>query len=238
MRGVVLAGGNGLRLKPLTDITNKHLLPVYDRPMIHYPLDTLRLFGIEDVLIVTGGKYVGAFSEYLGDGSALGMNLSYKVQKESRGIADALSYAREFAQNDPVLTILGDNIFSETIAEISLPEKNEHACIWVKRVPKAERFGVLTEGKQSHIVEKPRSAPNGLAVTGLYLYPSDVFSFIETLVPSGRGELEITDVNNHFLSKGRCKINVLTEDTFWSDAGTFDSLHDASHWVRERGGER
>lgn len=227
MKGVILAGGKGTRLAPLTEIVNKHLLPVYDRPMVMYPLETLKSLGVTDILLVSGGEHIGSFIEFLGDGSGHGVSLTYRVQTAAGGIAQALSLAKDFAQNEHIAAILGDNVFGP----LKTPILNaSHAHLWVKRVPNAGRFGVVM-GK--HIVEKPKGVTVGDAVTGLYVYPPDVFAVIDTLRPSARGELEITDVNNEYLSEGRCGLTRLGDETFWSDAGTFESLMHASEWARQ-----
>lgn len=225
MKGVILAGGTGSRLYPLTAVVNKHLLPVYDRPMILYPLETLRSFGIDDVLIVSGGEHIGRFIEFLGDGSPWGVSLSYRVQKEAGGIAAAAALAEGFAAGGPVTIILGDNVFGPLKAQ----PVSDRARLWVKEVSDANRFGVLYDGR---IVEKPADITEGNAVTGIYQYPADVFDVVRRCSPSARGELEITDVNNEYLRQGRCDVVQLAEEDFWSDAGTFESLARASVWAR------
>jgi len=256
MRGVILAGGYGTRLRPLTLVTNKHLLPVYDKPMIMYPLDTLISLGIKDILIVSGGEHIGKFIELLGDGSRFGITLTFKVQESAGGIADALSRAKDFSHGEPLAVILGDNVFGiDNILEKLSPTQEvdgytepysnlfslESAAIVIKKVEGASRFGVLMgetwedEGKNHYeIVEKPAGVETGDAVTGLYFYPPEVFEVIESLTPSARGELEITDVNNYFIRKNICRICRLGDDDFWSDAGTFESLLTSANWVRMR----
>lgn len=236
MKGVILAGGQGTRLRPLTNVTNKHLLPVYAKPMILYPMETLKTAGITDIMIVTGGNYVGRFAEFLGTGDKYGVNLSYKVQKEAGGIAEALGLTQSFVGNNKVLAILGDNIFDNTKIEWKTIEENE-AMIFGKEVNDPERFGVITyEGKNVNegsiiaIDEKPKKPKSKIAVVGLYQYPPDVFDFIKTLKPSTRGELEITDVNNFYLNDKRLKFCNI--GGFWSDAGTFDSLFKSSQWAK------
>ena len=232
MKGVILCGGKGTRLSPLTDITNKHLLPIYNKPMILFPLETLKSLGVKDILIVTGGEYIGRFAEYLGDGSKFGVNLTYKVQKEANGIAGALGLAESFVGGDKVAVILGDNIFDNIIFFGSLEDNN--ACLYIKEVEDPERFGVVNLKEDRTIIEieeKPKEPKSNLAVTGLYVYPPDVFDIIKTLKPSERGELEITDVNNYYIKEGRCKSATITG--FWSDAGTFDSLLKSSNWIKE-----
>lgn len=226
--GVILAGGHGTRLRPLTYITNKHLIAVYNKPMVEYPLQTLISAGMKDILIVSGGENIGSFAEYLKDGANYGVKLTYKVQTEAGGIAQALSLAEDFAQGEDILVILGDNIFAPL--KIDPPEPG-NACLWLKEVEKPERFGVaeIKDGKLVGIEEKPTKPKTSLAVTGLYYYPPEVFDFIKTLKPSARGELEITDVNNYFISKDRCEYRLV--DNFWSDSGTFESLLTSSLWA-------
>lgn len=221
MKGVILAGGNGTRLRPLTYVANKHLLPVYDKPMILYPIQTLRDMGVTEIMIVSGGEYIGVFAEYLKDGSEHGVKLTYRVQKEAGGIAQALMLAEDFAKDGQFAVILGDNIFEKPV----IPPPG--CGLVLKQVPDAERFGVFHERK---IVEKPKKPKSNMAVTGLYFYTPEIFNFIKTLKPSARGELEITDVNNWCLEN----LNTYTVeyDGFWSDAGTFESLFKSSEWAR------
>lgn len=234
MKGVILAGGKGTRLRPLTLVANKHLLPVYNKPMILYPLETLKAWAIKEILIVTGGEYIGRFAELLGDGSRFGVSLTYRVQEEAGGIAQALGLAEDFADDQGVMVILGDNIFDKDSIvnrETIKLDNPDRACIFAKQVPDPNRFGVVVfEGDEAkHIFEKPTEHVSDWAVTGLYYYPNDVFGVIKTLEPSARGELEITDVNNYYLKDGR--LDVAKIDGFWSDAGTFDSLLESSNWV-------
>lgn len=223
MKGVILAGGNGTRLRPLTYLTNKHLLPVYDKPMIVYPLDTLKGMGITDILIVSGGNHLGSFTDFLGDGSEYGVKLTYKVQKEAGGIAQALLLAEDFVGDGQFAVILGDNIFGEIID----PPTPGKCMIVIKEVANPSRFGVFHD---MNIIEKPKEPASNSAVTGLYVYTPDVFEFVKTLSPSARGELEITDVNNWCLKNNNTEI--LIYDGFWSDAGTFDSLFTSSEWAK------
>lgn len=229
MKGIILAGGKGTRLLPLTAITNKHLLPIYNKPMVLYPLETLLACGISDILIVTGPHYEEHFIKLLKHGEDLGARISYAIQEEASGIAHALSMGRAFAENQSVAVILGDNIFSDTgaIADgvrkfIAAGEKG--AKIFLKEVPDASRFGIaeLQEGKIASIEEKPRQPKSNLAVTGLYLYDAEVFNVIDGLAPSARGEYEITDVNKRYLANNRVEYEIVKGD--WTDAGTFDSL--------------
>jgi glucose-1-phosphate thymidylyltransferase len=232
MRGIILAGGTGSRLFPLTKVTNKHLLPVYDKPMIYYPLRTLVSAGITDVMIVSGRGHAGHFLELLGSGAEFGVNLTYEIQEKAGGIAQALGLAEKWADDRAVAVILGDNIFQDDVKN-DVASFKEGAKIFLKTVPDAERFGVaeLDRDRVLSIEEKPKKPKSNYAVTGLYLYDADVFSIIRTLIPSGRGELEITDVNNAYLKKGIMQYTILKG--FWSDAGTFDSLIRASVLVQQ-----
>ena len=232
MKGIMLAGGTGSRLFPLTKITNKHLLPVYDKPMICYPLQTLVNAGIDEILIVSGRGHVGHFLELLGSGSKDGIRLSYEIQDGAGGIAQALGLARHFADNDDIAVILGDNIFEDSIQE-AVQSFRSGARIFLKEVPDASRFGVaeVSGEKIVSIEEKPTHPKSNLAVTGLYIYDDEVFDVISNLRPSQRGELEITDVNNQYIRKGAMTFSLLTG--FWSDAGTFDSLLRAAMIVQQ-----
>ncbi len=236
MKGVVLAGGTGSRLFPLTKITNKHLLPIYDKPMIYYPIQTLVDAGIEDILIVTGGRNSGDFLRLLANGKEFGLkHIHYTYQEGEGGIADALNLAEHFADGHSVCVILGDNIVEKSIKaavdEFRVQEKG--ARILLKEVEDAERFGVA-ELKGDRIVgieEKPSHPKSNWAVTGLYMYDASVFTKIKTLKPSGRGELEITDVNNAYIREGAMEYSYL--DGWWTDAGTFDSLLRATNLVAQ-----
>lgn len=232
MRGIILAGGTGSRLFPLTKVTNKHLLPVYDKPMIYYPLQTLVNAGIKDIMIVSGRGHAGHFLELLGSGAEFGVNLTYEIQEKAGGIAQALGLAERWADKDAVAVILGDNIFQDDVKN-DVASFGNGAKIFLKEVPDAERFGVAELGKDRviSIEEKPKQPKSNYAVTGLYLYDPEVFSIIRTLKPSGRGELEITDVNNAYLKKGMMQYAILKG--YWSDAGTFDSLLRASVLVQK-----
>jgi glucose-1-phosphate thymidylyltransferase len=237
MKGVVLAGGTGSRLYPLTRVTNKHLLPVYDKPMIYYPLQTLLDAGIQDILIVTGGQSAGDFLRLLRNGKDLGLDhLSFAYQEGEGGIADALRLAEHFAHGEKICVILGDNIIEGTIAAAKqrFDQQECGATILLKEVPEPERFGVVAfeDGKIVRIEEKPRVAPSPYVVIGIYFYDTTVFDRIRGLRPSRRGELEITDVNNSYLREGLLNCEFL--DGWWSDAGTFDSLWRASCLVRDR----
>lgn len=232
MKGIILAGGTGSRLFPLTKITNKHLLPVYDKPMICYPLNTLIDAGIDDIMIVSGRGHVGHFLELLGSGSELGVRLSYEIQEGAGGIAQALGLAERWASDDAVTVILGDNIFEDSVKD-AVQSFKAGARVFLKEVTDAQRFGVaeVTGDRIVGIEEKPKFPKTNLAVTGLYIYDSDVFRIIRDLKPSGRGELEITDVNNAYIRKEAMTFSRLSG--FWSDAGTFDSLLRASVQVKE-----
>ena len=232
MKGVILAGGTGNRLYPLTKVTNKHLLPVYDKPMIYYPMETLINAGIKDIMIVSGRGHAGHFLELLGSGVDYGVHFTYEIQEKAGGIAQALSLAEDFVDGDSVTVILGDNIFQDNI-EKDVANFNSGAKIFLKEVSDAQRFGVaeLKGEKVIGIEEKPKVPKSNFAVTGLYIYGSDVFDAVKTLKPSGRGELEITDVNNYYISTGDMEYGVL--EGFWSDAGTFESLLRAGVLVQQ-----
>jgi glucose-1-phosphate thymidylyltransferase len=232
MRGIILAGGTGSRLFPLTKVTNKHLLPVYDKPMIYYPLRTLVNAGITDIMIVSGRGHAGHFLELLGSGAEFGVNLTYEIQEKAGGIAQALGLAERWADDEAVAVILGDNIYQDEVKN-DVASFKTGAKIFLKEVPDAERFGVAELGTDRvlSIEEKPKKPKSNYAVTGLYLYDADVFSIIRTIKPSGRGELEITDVNNAYLKKDMMQYAILKG--FWSDAGTFDSLIRASVLVQK-----
>ncbi len=241
MKGVVLAGGLGTRLLPLTRITNKHLLPVFDRPMIFYPLQTLINAGITDILLVTGGPHAGDFLRLLGDGHEFGLkHLNYTYQEGEGGIAAALALAEHFADRDKLCVILGDNLIEGSIAAAveRFQQQPQGARIVLKEVPDAERFGVaeLRAGRIVSIEEKPTHPRSHYAVTGIYLYDGRVFDIIRTLRPSARGELEITDVNNWYLARRELACELL--DGWWTDAGTFESLHRAGNLVAESGANR
>jgi len=233
MKGVILAGGTGSRLFPLTKVTNKHLLPIYNKPMIYYPIEILRKAGIKDILIVSGRHHAGHFLELLGRGEELGLRLSYAIQEKEGGIAEALSLAEDFAGNDNITVILGDNIFEDNF-EKDIDSFKEGARIFIKKVEDPERFGVaeLMGNRVINIEEKPKFPKTNYAVTGIYVYDSKVFNIIKTLVRSDRGELEITDVNNKYIHEG--KMDSCLVNGFWSDAGTFESLFNSSKFIREK----
>jgi len=238
MKGVVLAGGLGTRLWPLTKITNKHLLPVYDKPMVYYPLKCLVNAGIKDVLLVTGGNDAGDFLRLLGNGKELGLKeLHYTYQEGEGGIADALRLAEDFADGDKLVVILGDNIIEKDIRQgvANFFSQPKGARIYLKEVPDPERFGVpvIEGGRIVQIEEKPKNPASRYAVIGIYMYDEQVFEFIKSLKPSERGELEITDVNNFYLQQGSLEYQIL--DGWWTDAGTFDSLLKATNLVASGG---
>jgi glucose-1-phosphate thymidylyltransferase len=237
MKGVILAGGLGTRMSPLTKITNKHLLPVYDKPMIYYPLQSLVEAGITDILIVTGGPHAGDFLRLLGNGSEFGLkHLNYTYQEGEGGIAAALRLAEYFCGGEPVCVFLGDNIIEGSIKDAVKEYKRQKrgSKILLKEVPDPERFGVaeIVKGKVKRILEKPKRPLSNYAVIGIYFYDCRVFDIIKTLKPSGRGELEITDVNNRYLELGELSYSILKG--WWTDAGTFDSLRRATNLVAEK----
>lgn len=231
MKGIILAGGTGSRLYPLTKTINKHILPVYRLPMIYYPLQTLIDANINEILIVSGKGHCGQFLELLGDGSEFGVNLSYTVQEKPGGIAQALSLTRKFAKNDNMAVILGDNIFED---RFDFKGFREGAKIYLKEVPNPQRFGTAKlddKGQLIEIIEKPINPPSNFAVTGLYLYDDNVFDIIDCLKPSERNELEITDVNNVYIKERKMDYDII--QGFWSDAGQFESLFRASSFIRD-----
>jgi len=236
MKGVVLAGGLGTRMLPMTRVTNKHLLPVYDRPMIYYPLQQLVHAGIHDILVVTGGDSAGDFLKLLRNGHDFGLeHLRYAYQDGEGGIAEALGLAEYFAAGEPIVVILGDNIFQDPLKDAvdAFGRTSSGAMILLKEVDDPERFGVATvDGDRVvEIVEKPTHPVSRLAVTGCYLYDPRVFDVIQTLRPSGRGELEITDVNNQYIEWGDMQHHVVSG--WWTDAGTVESLRRASNLVAQ-----
>jgi len=238
LKGVVLAGGLGSRLRPLTAVTNKHLLPVYDRPMIYYPIQTLVNAGITDIMIVTGGNSAGDFLKLLGNGKAFGLkHLNYTYQEGEGGIAEALSLVEHFASGEPVCVVLGDNIIEGNITDAARAYRHQGggAKIILKKVPDPHRFGVpeLDGPRVVRIEEKPGAPKSEFAVIGIYMYDNNVFDIIRTLKPSGRGELEITDVNNAYIDRDEMTWEELSG--WWTDAGTFESLLHASKLVAETG---
>jgi glucose-1-phosphate thymidylyltransferase len=241
MKGVVLAGGLGTRLYPLTKITNKHLLPVYNKPMIYYPIQCLVNAGITDILVVTGGNSAGDFLQLLGNGADFGLRrIHYAYQQGEGGIADALKLAESFAEGQSICVVLGDNIIEGNIRKAvdEFRAQGGGAKILLKEVHDPERFGVATVqgGRVLKIVEKPKQPESNLAVIGIYMYDPSVFDICRTLKPSARGELEITDVNNEYLRRGNLTCEVLRG--WWTDAGTFESLYRAATMIREGGANR
>jgi glucose-1-phosphate thymidylyltransferase len=241
MKGIVLAGGTGSRLFPLTKITNKHLLPVYDKPMIYYPIGTLVNAGIRDIMIVTGGRNSGDFLRLLANGKEFGLkHLDYTYQEGEGGIADALSLAEHFADGEKVCVILGDNIIEHNLrrAADDFRRQASGAKILLKEVPDAERFGVaeILGDRIAGIEEKPPQPKSNYAVTGFYFYDATVFEKVKVLKPSDRGELEITDVNNAYIREGTMTYDFL--EGWWTDAGTFDSLRRATNLVAETGANK
>ena len=237
LRGIILAGGLGKRLDSLTRITNKHLLPVYCKPMIYYPIQTLVEAGIRDILIVTGGNNAGDFLRLLGNGAEFGLkHINYTYQRGEGGIAEALNLAEHFAQGEKTIVILGDNLIEKSIKRYveDFVKQGEGAKILLKKVPDPERFGVaeIKGNKIVKIEEKPKKPKSDLAVTGIYMYDPKVFDIIKTLKPSRRGELEITDVNNKYIEWGEMTFDVLSG--WWTDCGTFDSLLRANKLVAQK----
>lgn len=237
MKGIILAGGLGTRLYPLTKITNKHLLPVYDKPMIYYPLQTLVEAGIKDIMIVTGGNHAGDFLKLLGNGREFGLkDISYTYQEGEGGIAAALDLTENFADCDKIVVILGDNLIEGSIKEYvkAFAKQEKGAKVLLKEVPDPERFGVpvFEDGRITCIEEKPKEPKSKYAVTGIYMYDASVYQVIKTLKPSGRGELEISDVNNAYIEAGTLTYDILKG--WWTDAGTFESLYRASTLVVEK----
>lgn len=233
LRGVILAGGSGSRLLPLTKTTNKHLLPVGNEPMIYHPIEKLTMAGITDILIVTGVEHMGQVVNQLGSGKDFGCRFTYKVQDEPGGIAQALGLAEQFAAGHRVVVLLGDNIFGDELAGhiATYEESGKGAMVLLKEVPDPQRFGVarFEDGAIVEILEKPKDPPSKSAITGIYFFDARVFEFIKTLKPSARGELEITDVNNRYLELG--ELAHATLERYWTDAGTHESLARANALV-------
>jgi glucose-1-phosphate thymidylyltransferase len=237
-KGIILAGGSGSRLYPLTSTVSKQLMPVYDKPMIYYPLVTLMLAGIRDILIITTPRDQGAFEELLGDGSNWGLNLSYTVQPEPEGLAQAFILGEEFIGSSPVSLVLGDNIFYGGGFPQQLKnaaEKEKGASLFAYYVQNPERYGVVQfddSGVAQGIEEKPEHSKSNYAVTGLYFYDNNVVDIAKNITPSARGELEITDVNNAYLARGDLRVEVMSRGTAWLDTGTHNSLLDAANFIR------
>lgn len=233
MKGIILAGGLGKRLRPLTYVTNKHLLPIYNYPMIFYPLSTLLKAGIKDILLISGPEHAEGFLKLLGSGKKLKCKFTFEVQEKAGGIAQALGLAKNFVGKDNCCVILGDNIFEDNLRPV-IQKFKEGACVFLKRVKHPERFGVpaIKSRKILRIEEKPKKPKSSYAITGLYLYDSSVFKIIKTLKPSRRGELEITDVNNAYLKQNQLDYQIIKG--YWTDAGTFESLHAANQFVQRK----
>jgi glucose-1-phosphate thymidylyltransferase len=238
MKGIILAGGSGTRLRPLTGALSKQILPVYDKPMIYYPLSVLMLSGIRDILLISSRDHSDSFRTLLGDGSRLGLNISYAEQEQPRGIAEALIIGADFIGDDQVALVLGDNIFHGPRFSVLLDEavrQLDGAVLFGYRVRDPQRYGIGeidAEGRLLSLTEKPRRPRSNLAVTGLYLYDSDVVGIAKNLSPSARGELEITDVNQAYLAQGRARLTELGRGFAWLDMGTHDSLLQAAQYVQ------
>ena len=238
MKGIILAGGRGTRLYPNTNVISKQILPVFDKPMIYYPLSVLMLAGIRDIAIVSTPRDLPLFSNLLGDGSRIGINLNFIEQKEPEGLAHGISISKKFIENDSLCYILGDNIFygqsfSDTLLKSASLKSG--AIIYTYEVLDPSRFGIIevdNQGKPIEIVEKPKNPKSNLAVTGLYFYDNSVVDYVETLKPSSRGELEITDLNNELIRKNKLEIMELGRGSVWLDAGSPDDLLSASEFVK------
>ena len=242
MKGVILAGGLGSRLRPMTLVTNKHLLPVYDRPMIYYPIQALLNAKIDEILVVTGGEHAGDFLKLLKNGKQLGIkHLEYAYQEGEGGIADALKLAEDFADGEKICVVLGDNVIERNVIDAAdrFRAQSSGASLLLKEVPDPHRFGVVRfEGEPgssriTEIIEKPKDPPSSYAVTGIYFYDATVFDIAKEQRPSDRGELEITDVNNAYLKRGDLEYALL--EGWWSDAGTIESLHRVANFIAEGG---
>lgn len=239
MKGVILAGGTGSRLAPLTKVTNKHLLPIFNKPMIYYPLMRMKEMGMSSVLIVTGRGHAGSFLELLGNGSEFGLSLSYEVQEEAGGIAQALALAENFiGDQEKFVVMLGDNIYEDTLkpAFDAFLASDEKGHVFLKEVERPQSYGVprFDGEKISEIIEKPTDPPSQYAVTGCYMYTREVFDFVKNLTPSARGELEISDVNDHYVKNGLMGHTVL--DGFWGDCGeSFEGMMEVSNYIMKKG---
>ena len=234
IKGVLLCGGKGTRLLPATKCLNKHLIPILNRPMVLYPLETLKSFGIEDILLVSGGEHLGGFIDFLSDGSEYKVDITYRVQINAGGIAEALNLAKKFVGDSNVMVVLGDNIYGD-IASFPVDLDSNKAHLWLKEVSDAKRFGVgqFEDDRLIKIIEKPEVPPSDWAVTGLYKYTPEVFDFTKTMKPSMRGEKEITDVNNWYIEQGKCDYTRIPNDKFWRDCGTPESLAEVTKWAIE-----
>ncbi|KKR76434.1 MAG: Nucleotidyl transferase [Candidatus Levybacteria bacterium GW2011_GWA2_40_8] len=238
MKGIILAGGNATRLRPLTWVTNKHLLPIYNKPMIFYPLEAMRKVGIEDVLLVTGSSHAGAFLNLLKNGSEFGLRLTYEIQQEAGGIAQGISLGESFADNQKLLVLLGDNIFGFDLASVAreFEKREKGAMVFGIEMPtESKQYGVIETGEDNKVIsieEKPENPKSNIAQTGIYMYDKRVFSFIKKLKPSSKGELEVTDLNNFYVSEGTMECQIID---WWIDAGTsFDELLRANNLTAEK----
>ena len=234
MKGIILAGGKATRLRPLTKITSKQLLPVFDKPMIYYPIETLVRAGIKEILIIIAPDYSGHFLNLLGSGQQFGVKFTYEIQEEPRGLADAFIIGKNFIDNDNVTMILGDNIFDEDFSS-DIASFKKGALVFGREVPDPQRYGVIEFNKDKNVIsieEKPQLPKSNFAVVGLYVYDSRVVNYAQNLHPSPRGEIEITDLNNIYLRQGELKVK--TFNGFWEDAGTFDSLLRAGNYMAQK----
>jgi len=233
MKGIILAGGKGTRLQPLTNVMNKNLLPVGSKPMIEYPIEKLVEAGISKICIVTGFEHMGRIVELCQSGRKYGADITYRVQEEAGGIAQAIGLCKDFAAGEEICVLLGDNLFDAPLASATnTSHRTQKAVVLAKRVADPERFGVVkynNEGEPIEIVEKPNVPPSDYAVIGVYMYPNDVFDIIPTLKPSARGELEVTDINQAYLDSGKLSVDEI--EGFWVDAGTHESLKEANLWA-------
>jgi len=238
MKGIIIAGGKGTRMLPVTRVVNKSLLPVYDKPLIYYPILKLKEAGVTNILLISGRENAGQFLDLMGSGKELGINLAYDVQEEPGGIAQALSIGEDFADNEKIIAILGDNVFEHSLKEAveNFEKQEKGAKIFLKKVHDPERFGVpeIDGEKIINIIEKPKNPPTDYAVTGIYMYDSKVWDIIKTLNPSDRGELEITDVNNQYIKENSMTYEILNGE--WIDAGTFEALLKANILIAKKQG--
>lgn len=234
MKGIILSGGRATRLRPCTKVTSKGLLPIYNRPMIYYPLNTLLKAGITEILIIVGPEHAGQYLNLLGSGSEFGARFTYEIQDEPRGLADAFIIGKSFVGKDDVVMILGDNIFADDLSD-EIKSFKKGAKIFAKTVPDPERFGVVevdANGRAVSIEEKPKAPKSNLCITGLYVYDNRVIDVASSVKPSERGELEITDLHNWYLEKGELEVAMVNNE--WIDAGTFDSLLDAQNLAKTK----
>jgi glucose-1-phosphate thymidylyltransferase len=236
MKGIILAGGRATRLRPLTNITSKQLLPVYDKPMIYYPIETLVTAGIKDILIIVAPDYSGHFLNLLGSGKQFGAKFTYEIQEKARGLADAFIIGDSFIGNDSVALILGDNIFNYDFSS-QINAFKDGALIFAKKVYDPERYGIVEFDEKMNVIsleEKPKNPKSNYAVVGIYAYDNRVIEYAKNLKPSERGEIEITDINKQYLKDGGLKVSFINENEVWGDAGTFDSLLEISNIMAEK----